>query len=130
MLARLGHALGAREQLADGAAVADDPVVAELDIPLVEQVTQAESGALVLDGAPRDGQQLIDLERLLQVVAGPELHGFDGALDAAVGGHDHHGRPLAFGGRPDGLADDVQPRLFGHQVVDDQEIEGALGQQT
>ena len=99
--ARLGHALGAREQLADGAAVADDPVVAELDVALVEQVAQAESGPLILDGAPRDDQQFVHLERLLQVVAGAELHGLDGALDAAVRGHHHHGRPLALGRRAD-----------------------------
>ena len=41
----------------------------------------------MLDGAPDDDDELVDLERLLQVVQRAELHGLDRALDRRVGGH-------------------------------------------
>ena len=56
---------------------------------------------LVLERAPHDDQQLVDLERLLQVVERAELHRLDRALDRRVRRHHQDLRPLAFGRRRD-----------------------------
>ena len=37
-----------------------------------------------------DHRELVEIDRLGQVVEGPELHRLHGALDRAVGGHHHH----------------------------------------
>ena len=44
----------------------------------------------VLPGAVGQELELLEVERLLEVVERPELHRLDGALDGAVGGHDDH----------------------------------------
>ena len=91
---RFGDQLRARDHVEDRAAAADDAVVIEFGVALAQQVAQAGAGALIFEGPPGEHQQLFDLERLLQVVARAELHGLDGALDAAVRGHHHHRRPF------------------------------------
>ena len=106
------------------AAAADQAVVVELGVALAEQVAQPGARALLLE-QPADGdQQLVDVEGLLQVVARAELHRLDGALDRAVRGHHHDRRPLAFGRGRDQLANDLEAGALGHQVVDDEQIEG------
>ena len=82
-----------------GAAAADDAVVIELLVALADQVAVLGAQPLVLERAPHDDQQLVDLERLLQVVERAELHRLDRALDRGVRGHHQDLRPLAFGRR-------------------------------
>ena len=91
--------LGALDDVLHGAAAADDAVVIELLVALAEQVAVFGAQPLMLERAADDDQQLVDLERLLQVVEGAELHRFDGALDRGVRGHHQDLRPLAFGRR-------------------------------
>ena len=126
---RLGDQLGARDHVENRAAAADDAVVIELGVALAQQVAQAGARPLILEGAAGQHQQLVDLERLLQVVARAELHRLDGALDAAVRGHHDDGRPLRF--RRDGgeVADHVEAGAIRHQEVDDQQVERALAEQ-
>ena len=84
--------------------------------------------ALDLEGVTHHDQQLLDLERLLQVVHRPELHGLDRALDGGVRGHHEDLRALSGGGRADELADELEAGHLRHQVVDDQDVEGAHAQ--
>ena len=59
------------------------------------QVAVLGAQPLVLERAVDDDQQLVDLERLLQVVERAELHRLDRALDRGVRGHHQDLRPLA-----------------------------------
>ncbi len=83
---------------------------------------------LVIERPAGDDEQLVDFEGLLQVVERAELHRFDRALDRRVRGHHHDLRPIG-GARGVQLADEVEPRELGHQIVDDQQIEHPLRQQ-
>ena len=74
-------------------------------------------------------QQLVDLERLLQVVERAQLHRLDGALDGGVRRHHQDLRPLASGVEADELADQVEAGQLRHQVVDDQQVERPLAEQ-
>ena len=62
----------------------------------------------MIERAPDDDQQFVDLEGLLEVVERPELHRFDRALDRRVGRHHQDLRALAFGRRRDVLADQIE----------------------
>ena len=84
----------------------------------------------MLERARDDDEQLLDLERLLQVVERAQLHRFDRALDGRVRGHHQNLRPLGFGRRGDQLPDEIEPCRVGHQVVDDQHVDAALGQRA
>jgi hypothetical protein len=84
---------------------------------------------LVLERAPDHHQQLVDLERLLQVVERPQLHRLQRALDRGVRRHHQNLRPLAFGRRGDELANELEAAQFRHHVVDDQHVDGALAEQ-
>ncbi len=98
--------------------------MAELLVALGQQVAILGAQPLVLERAADDDQQLVDLERLLEVVEGAELHGLDGALDARV--RRHHDDLRAIGvavGRQ--APDQLEAGRARHQVVDDEQIEAA-----
>jgi hypothetical protein len=126
---RLRHQLDLPEQVLDRAALADDAVVVELLVPLAAEVAVLGAEPLVVEGAACHHEQLVDLEGLLQVVEGPELHGLDRALDRGVGRHHHDLGALAVRGRGHEVADDLEPRALGHPVVHDQEVERPLREQ-
>ena len=120
------------------AAAPDDAVMVELLVALAEQIPVLGAEPLVLERAPDDDEQLVDLERLLQVVERPELHRLDRALDRGVRGHHHDLRPVlarsgapapAVGRRADVFANQIEPALLRHHVVDDEDVEGALAEQ-
>ena len=101
--------LGALDDLLHRAAAADDAVVIELLVALAEQVAVLGAQPLVIERAPDDDQQLVDLERLLQVVERAELHRLDRALDRGV--RRHHQRSAArsaSGVDADVLADQIE----------------------
>ena len=125
----LGHQLGAPDDLLHGPAAPDDAVVVELFVALAAQVAVFGAQPLMLERAPDDDQQLVDLERLLQVVERAELHGLDRALDGRVRRHHEDLRPLAFGRRADVLADQIEAAQLRHDVVDDEHVERALREQ-
>ena len=95
------RALGLRDQaggahrLLHQAAAADDAVVVEVLVALGEQVAVLAAQALVLDRPLDHHHQLVDLERLLQVVERAELHRRQRALDGGVRRHHQDLRPLA-----------------------------------
>ena len=122
--------LGASDHVLHRAAAPDDAVVVELLVALVEQVAVLRAQPLVLERAPHDDQQLVDLERLLQVVERAELHRLDGALDRRVRRHHQDLRPFASrASSRDELADQIEAGRVRHQVVDDQHVDAALGEQ-
>ncbi len=109
-------------------AAADDAVVIELGVALADQIAMLELQALVFDGAIGHDQQLVDLERLLQVVEGAEFHRLDRALDGRVRRHHDDLRPLGRRLRRE-LANQIEAGQLRHQVVDDEQVEHALGEQ-
>ena len=125
----IGDALGPADDLLHRPAAADDAVVVELFVALAAQVAVLGAQPLVIERAADDDQQLVDLERLLQVVERAELHRLDRALDRGVRGHHQDLGPLALGRRADVLADQVEAAQLRHDVVDDEEVERPLGQQ-
>ena len=124
-----GHQLGAPDHLFHRPAAADDAVVVELLVALAEQVAVLGAQPLMVERAPDDHQQLVDLERLLQVVERAELHRLDRALDGRVRRHHQNLRPLAFRRRADVLADQIEAAHLRHHVVDDEDVEAALREQ-
>ena len=74
-------------------------------------------------------EQFVDLERLLEVVDCPELHGLDGALDGGVRSHHQDLRPVCLRRGGDQLSNQIQAGEVRHQVVHDQDVEDALGEQ-
>ncbi len=126
----VGHELGAADDFFHRAAAPDDPVVTELLVALVDEVPVLRAEPLMIERAADDDQQLVDLERLLQIIERAELHRLDRAFDGRVGGHHQNLRPLAFGRRADQLADQLQAAKLRHDVVDDQHVERALGEQA
>ncbi len=100
----------------------------ELGVPLADEIPVLGAQPLVIERAAGDDEQLVDLEGLLQVVERAQLHRFDRALDRRVRRHHHDLRTLGGAGRVQ-LANEIQPRELGHQVVDDQQVEHALRQQ-
>ena len=75
-------------------AAADHAVVVEVGVPLVNEVGVLGAQPLVIERAVDHDEQLVDLERLLQVVERAEPHRFDRALDRRVRGHHHDLRHL------------------------------------
>ena len=126
---RLGDDFGRPDDLLHPPAAADDAVVIELGVALADEVPVLGAQALVLERAAGDDEQLVDFERLLQVVERAELHRLDRALDRRVRGHHQDLRPLGRRRRRVHLADELQPAELGHQVVDDQQVEQPLRQQ-
>ena len=70
---------------------------------------KAHANPLVIERAFRDDEQLVDLERFLQVIERAETHRFDRALDRRVRRHHDDLRPLA--GRGGQLAHEIQPGI-------------------
>ena len=125
----LGHQLRPLDHFLHRPAAADDAVVIELLVALVDQIAVVGAQPLVLERAPDDDEQLVDLERLLQVVERAELHRLDRALDRGVRGHHQDLRTFTFGRGGDELADQLQAAQLRHHVVDDHHVEGALAEQ-
>ena len=128
--ARFGDELCPADHVEHGAAAADEAVVVELGVALAEQIAQAGARALILEQPAHGDEQLVDVERLLQIVACAQLHRLDRALDGAVRGHHHDRRPLAVRRRGRELANHLEAGALGHQVVDDEQVEGSLDEQA
>ena len=105
------------------AAAADDAVVIELGVALAEQVLLFRLQPLAPDRAPRERQQFVDLERLLEKVLDAQLERFAHDLRRAVRRHHDDLRPLRFRHRRGHLADQLEAGHAGHQVVDDEQVE-------
>ena len=129
VLLRLGDQLRPLDHRLHRPAAADDAVVIERFVELVDQVAVLRPEPLMLDCAAGHDEQLVDLEWLLQEVECAELHRLDGALDRRVRRHHHDLRPLALRRGADDLANQIQARDVGHQVVEDDEIEVLRRQQ-
>ena len=113
VLFAFGDELRALDDVLHRAAAADDAVVVELLVALVDQVPVMGAQTLVLERAARDDEQLVDFEGLLQEIERAELHRLDGALDGRVRRHHQDLRPLALRRRADELADEVEPDTSG-----------------
>ena len=87
---------------------------------LVQRLVLAEE-ALALLGLAQQQHQLVGLEGLRNVVVGAALHGLDGDVAAAVGGHDHDGGVHV---APPDLVDQVHAALPGHAQVRDDDVVG------
>ena len=83
-----GGGLDELEDLLHGLAPADDVAEAELPLELVPEPEVLLPEGLVLQGPLDRQQELLVLERLLDVVEGPDLHRLDGRFDRGVGGDD------------------------------------------
>ena len=126
-------ALGLRDQLRalddffHRPAAPDDAVVVELGVAFADQVLALGLQAETLDRPAGERQQLVDLERLLEEILDAELERLAHDLRRAVRGHQDDLRP--FGRRLlRQLANQLQSGDAGHQVVDDEQVERALGQ--
>ncbi len=122
----LRHELGTLDHVLHRAAAPDDAVVIELGIALADQVLALGAEPLVIERVADQRDQLLDLERLLQVVERPELHRLDGALHRGMGGHHQHLRPFGRRHRLRHLPNQLEACHARHQVIDDQKVEGLL----
>ena len=68
-------------------------------------------------------ERLVEVEGLGEVVVGALLHGLDGRLHGAVGGHDHH---LGIGALPADAAEEGQPVDARHADVEEDQVERLL----
>ena len=85
---------------------------------------------LMLDRAPDHNEELIDLERLLQVVKGAELHRLDCTLDRGVSCHHEDLWTLTLlDGRAE-LSDQVQTGHRRHEVIDNEHVEQLTAQES
>ena len=113
------------EDLAHPGALADDVVEAVLRLELLPEVEVLVAEALALERPSDDEVDLVELERLGDVVVGPELHGLDRGLGGADGGdHDHH----RLGGGLLRRAQDLEAVGGGHPEVGDDHVEGLTPQ--
>ena len=126
---RFRHHLRRADHVLHAAAAPDDAVLVELLVALAEQVAVLGPQALVIEGAVDHDQQLVDLERLLEVVERAELHRLDRALDGGVRGHHQDLRPLAGRGRRDQLADQIEPVRSGIRLSTRSTSNDAAGEQ-
>jgi hypothetical protein len=141
LLARAGlardenRALGAGDDFSrsnhflHAAAATDDAVVVEFGVAFADEIPVFGPQALVIERAVDDDQQLVDVERLLQVIESPELHRLDRAFDRGVRRHHDHLRPLRRRNSRQ-LTNEIQSGQFRHQIVDDHQIERPLREQT
>ena len=102
----------------------------ELLVPLAAQVAVLGAQPLMVERAADHHQQLVDFERLLQVIQRSQLHRFEGALDGGVGRHHQHLRALAFRRGGDVVADQIEPAQLGHDVVHDAHVERPFAQEA
>jgi hypothetical protein len=79
-----------REQLTHRRGPTDQVVQLVSLAELVGEQPHVDEEPAPLERALDAHQELALLERLVQVIAGPHLHGLDGALDRAVAGHHDH----------------------------------------
>ena len=125
-----GDELGLADHVLHRAAAPDDAVMVELFVALVQQVSLVRAQTLMLERPPHDHEQLVDLERFLQVVERAQLHRFDSALDCRVRRHHQNLRTLGFRRCGDELPDEIEACRVRHQVVDDQHVDAPLGQRA
>ena len=78
----------------------------------------------VLEDAPQGGEQVVDVERLGDVVVGAVLHRLDGGRGAAEGGHHDD---LELGVLALQLAEDADPVLVGQLDIHHHEVGQVLG---
>ncbi len=117
------HELRRPDDLLHAAAASHDAVVVELFVALAQQIAVLGAQPLVVEGAAHHHEEFVDLERLLQIVEGAQLHRLDGAFDGGIGRHHQHQRPLGLRDRLNQFADEIEARHLGHQVVDDEQVE-------
>ena len=127
--ARLGDEPRGAHDFLDRAAPADDAIVVVLLVALGDQVVVMRAEAAVFERPAHDHEELVDLERLLQIVERPEFHRLDRALHGGVRGHHQDLRPLAVARGARDFADEVEAAQLGHQVVDHQQVERPIAQQ-
>ncbi len=103
-----------RDGLAD---LVDRERVLEADVLVLQ--------ALAIEAALHDVHDLLDLERLEDVVVGAALHGLDGRLDGAEARHDdgQHGQALL-----GDLLDELEAAHVGHLEIRDHEVVAAAVQ--
>ena len=70
-------------------------------------------------------EQLVEVERLAQVVGGAGLDGPHRRLDGAVGRHDDDGRLRRDGAQ---AVEEVEPGEIGHPLIGEDEVEGLPGE--
>jgi hypothetical protein len=80
------------EHLEEVGALADDAFEATLGLELALQIEVFVAQPLALERVRDDQLDLVQLERLGDVVVGAELHGLDGRLGGREGGDDEDGR--------------------------------------
>ena len=121
-----GGGLDEVEDVLHGLALADDVGEAEALPELVLEPDVLVLEALALEGL-LDGheQELVVLERLLDVVEGADLHGRDGRLDRAVGRDDDDRDQGIDPLDPPQDLDAVHPR---HEKVEEDDVEGLGGE--
>jgi hypothetical protein len=82
-------------------------------------------GPLAKYPAHQGAQRGRALQRLGEVVSGPQSHRLHRTRDGAVGGHHHHRGGRLYGPRPPGELEPVHPR---HPLVGEQEVDRASGE--
>ena len=127
---RFRHELRCVDDLLHAPAAADDAVVIELGIPFTDQIPVLGAQPLMVERPVHEHQQLVDLERLLQIIERSQLHRFDGAFDRGVRRHHQDLRAIAFRGRRHQFPDQIGAGEVRHQVVDHQHVEQALAEQA
>ena len=125
----LGDELRAADHVLHRLAAPDDAVVVELLVALADEIPVLAAQTLMVEGAAHHDQQLVDLERLLQVVERAELHRLDGALHRGVRRHHQNLGPFVLRRRPHELADEIQTGDLRHHVVHEEHVEGAFAEQ-
>ena len=117
--ARRRHAQREVDGRAQRRAVADDLVDGAPGGLLLAQLAHLGEQPAVLERA-RDAQlDLLEVDRLLHEVEGPDAHRLDGGLDRAVGGHQQHARAgiaLARGAQHGQTIGARQPQIGEHDV--------------
>ena len=124
---RVGDAVDPIDDRAHRRTAADDAIVVELLVALAAEVPAFRAQALVVERAPHRREQLVDFERLAQIVERAQLHRVDRAVDGRVRRHQDDVRRV--GRRADVLADELEAAHARHHVVGEQDVEGPLAEQ-
>ena len=125
----LGDLVQEREDLQHLRALRDQVRQREPLLVAAERLAALVAQIAKLERPPQDQQDLVRLERLDQVVLGPEPGGLDGGADGAVRGHDDHADLRMLGLQPADDLDTVHARqpLVGQGEVDVLPLEPVQG---
>ena len=118
MALRRRHAFDQRQHGLHFRAVRDDVVVLVFHSECFAQCPVFLAELLGAELLANDEHELGERKRLENVVAGASLHGFDGGLDRAVGGHDDDGHVRVRA--PDGLKEFEAAHAGQFEIGDDQ----------